>query len=69
MKGYPYLKGKCQRCGRPTVRNDGEVIDTLITLEKYTSGYSLNEYLGEWCSEECFIKDMKKYFGGKDGKI
>ena len=61
MKGYPYLKGRCHYCGKKTIRDDGEVIDTLITLEKHISGYWLDEYFGEWCSEECFLKDMKKY--------
>jgi len=69
MNGYPYLKGRCQCCGKPTVRDDGEIIDTLITLEKHESGYPMSEYLGEWCSEGCFMKDIKKHLGNSKYKV
>jgi hypothetical protein len=56
-----YLDRKCQRCGRKTMRTDGEVLGELITLVKEMEGYAFNLYLGEWCSEKCFLEDMKKY--------
>jgi len=32
MQGKPYLDGKCQRCGKPTLRDDSEVLDELVAL-------------------------------------
>jgi len=58
MKGYTFLQGECQQCGKKTVNDDGEVIDTIIALETLMGGYPTGEYLGEWCSEECFLKDF-----------
>jgi hypothetical protein len=43
------------------MRSDGEVLGELITLVKEMEGYAYNFYLGEWCSEECFLEDVKKY--------
>jgi len=28
---------------------------------KDMEGYAYKVYLGEWCSEDCFLEDMKKY--------
>ena len=55
-----YLDRRCRRCGKRTLRDDGEVLGELITLVNM-EGYAYNLYLGEWCSEDCFLEDMKKY--------
>jgi len=62
MEGYTFLEGKCKYCGKATIDEDGEVIDALITLEKHMGGYPSSEYLGEWCSEECFHKTLAEHF-------
>jgi len=36
------------------------VIDEIIALVRYAEGYAYTEYLGEWCSEECLMKDVKR---------
>ena len=60
MHGKPYLDGKCQVCGKPTLSDKSEVLDEIIALVRYAEGYAYTEYLGEWCSEECLMKDVKR---------
>lgn len=60
MEGYAFPVGRCQRCGKKTMDEDGEILGTMIILEKRTDIYH-SECLGEWCSEECFRKDIEKY--------
>lgn len=58
-----YLNGMCQECGKRILMENGEVIDTLIMLVKKEGGRAYNEYLGEWCSKECFYRTLAEYLG------
>ena len=63
MCGKPYLDGKCQVCGKTTLSDESEVLDEIIALVRYSGDYMFGEYLGEWCSKDCFLKeDLKRLF-------
>lgn len=58
LKEKQCLSGRCDYYGKETLNEEGEKLTTIIRLAKTIPTRSHDTILGEWCSEECVIKDM-----------